>query len=273
MVKGSIALIDLDALLHIVANVQYTAGNRSNPGPVENHVLRFISTIQQSSKCEKAFMFYQGMDHTNFRNTILPEYKGHRTTSDALMTWKPTILEMFKESGAMCLTHLESDDAVSILADKYGWNKVTIISSDKDMLQVPALHYNPFKVGLSAEKRWINQNPSAALAFFWRQVLTGDSTDMPNHLCGIEGVGPTTAKKLCDVSDNYPKVIQEAYTKKYGSSEGFIRANRTYKMVRLLKLCGNDYISDAAQSEVKFLLEEHTKFEISIRNATQSLFS
>ena len=44
--KGQLtALLDLDALLHIVANVQFSAGNRSKPLEVKQHVQRFVSNI------------------------------------------------------------------------------------------------------------------------------------------------------------------------------------------------------------------------------------
>jgi 5'-3' exonuclease len=259
--KGQLtALLDLDALLHIVANVQFSAGNRSKPLEVKQHVQRFVSNICTNATDKDVVMFYQMAGHTNFRNTILPEYKGHRTTSDAVACWKPTILETFKELGAIGLRYIESDDAQSILAQHIGYDKVVIVTGDKDMIQVPTMIYNPFKGKLSAPDRWGNYSVYEANRFFWKQVLAGDPTDMPSSMCGIEGIGMGKADKLCDRQAPFMEIIQDAYTKKYGAKEGLTRAVRTYRMVRLLKLEGNTYINEQAQSELEWLLEGYKDY-------------
>jgi len=257
------ALLDLDAMLHIVANVQYSAGNRDKSLEVKQHVQRFVSNICTNATKKDVIMFYQKAGHTNFRNTILPEYKGHRTTSDAIACWKPTILETFKELGAVGLQHIESDDAQSILAQHIGYDKVVIVTADKDMIQVPTMIYNPFKGKLSAPDRWGNYSVYEANRFFWKQVLAGDPTDMPSSMCGIEGIGMGKAEKICDEQAPFMEIIQKAYTKKYGAKEGLTRAVRTYRMVRLLKLEGNAYINEQAQAELEWLLEGHKDYVIS----------
>ena len=45
MIKNLTAIVDLDSMLHIIANVQYSAGNRDNSTDVKNHVRRFIANI------------------------------------------------------------------------------------------------------------------------------------------------------------------------------------------------------------------------------------
>lgn len=266
------ALIDLDAMLHIVANVQFSSGNRDNSAGVSNHICTFVKSIQENCKCTHALMFYQGIGHTNFRNELLPEYKGHRTTSEAIALWKPTILDTFKGLGAFELQSLESDDALSILAEKIGYNNVVLVSSDKDMKQVPGTHYNPFMTTNDQEARWKTFSIFEAERFFWEQVLMGDSTDMPNSMCGIPGVGPATASKLCDDDLLYADVIKNAYTKKFGAAEGYKRANLTYMMVRLLKLKFNSYISKAAQDEVECVLNALHTHEIPLTNSIDELF-
>lgn len=248
------ALFDLDAMLHIVANVQYSAGNRSNETDVKNHIQRFIANVYTNAKCKEVIMFYQDHEHDNFRNEILPEYKSHRTTSDAIKLWKPAILDAFKEAGALGLKYIESDDAISVLAEDIGYDDVAIITSDKDMKQIPGSIYNPFKSNITAEERWQYINKEFAERFFWKQVLTGDPTDMPGHLCGIEGVGAKTAEKLLsDGTVPYVEIVQSVYENKYGK-DAFQRANLTYKMVRLLRKTGNEYVNQRALEEVNYLL-------------------
>lgn len=273
MTKNSVALIDLDAMLHIVANVQFKAGNLDNRETVKNHVSRFIYTIQQNCNCNKAYMFYQKEGHKNFRNIILPEYKGNRTSSDAIVHWKSTILEAFEEAGACGLSYIESDDIISVLAEKIGYKNVTIVSSDKDMKQVPGIHYNPYKITSVEADRWSNSSIYESNRFFWIQVLTGDPTDMPNTLCGIQGIGPAKAAAMCDDNQKpFIKVIQEEYTKKYGA-DGYARANLTYMMVRLLKLSGNGYVCKEGLEEVDKILNSYESFSIHISDPVEELFS
>lgn len=268
-----IALIDLDAMLHIICYVQYGSGNDGNEQAVIDHVKRFMSNVEKNCKCTHALPFYQDAGHTNFRNELLPEYKEDRVTKDAVKIWKPVIIDTFKELGAYRLQHLESDDAISALAQHIGYDSTVIVENDKDMLQVPGLHYNPFKRGLSNEDRWYNINMQEAGKFFWQQVLTGDSIDISADFCGIPGVGPVRAIKILDKDKvSYRKAVHSAYTHKFGAKEGFKRAKLTYKMVRLLKTNNNPYISDAAKNELDLVLSNYEKSMYEIKDELEQLF-
>ena len=258
MSKQLTALVDLDAMLHIIANVQWSAGNKDDEQAVENHVTRFISNVVVNADCKDAILFFQGSGHKNFRNELLPEYKQHRKTTEAIERWKPVILKGFTLNRALELKSIESDDAIGIVANQIGYDKVVIITSDKDMIQIPSLIYNPYKKNLSAEDRWYPAlSTEQAEAFFYQQVLTGDPTDMPGELCGIEGVGPATAKKMLDCDDDYPTILERAYTKKYGDA-GFARCKLTYKMVKLLRDSKASYLPPEAHAESEFV-EKHYK--------------
>jgi len=273
MAKSKLALIDLDAMLHIVSYVQVSSGNRDCSITTKTHVKSFINTIEKNSGCTTSIKFFQNLGHKNFRNEILPEYKGHRTTAEAVALWKPTILEAFKEVGGVALNYIESDDAISVVANVLKPDEIVIISSDKDMIQVPGTHYNPFKSNIAWEERWQKITRAVAERFFWEQVLTGDPTDMPSSMCGIEKCGPKTAKKLIsDIDLPILQIIGDAYTKKYGAKEGFIRANRTFKMVRLLKNRSNEYINAEAEAEVKMILQDFKSWVQPIEDDVLNLF-
>jgi len=268
-----LSIIDLDSMLHIVAAVQYGAGNRDRPSVVKGHVHRFISTICKNSGSEDVLMLYQNKDHKNFRNEILPSYKGHRVPSDAILCWKDTIIEAFNEAGAYPLNVIETDDAMSILAEYIGYSKVLLVTGDKDMQQVPTQFYNPFKTGLAFDDRWGSSTIYQANSFFWKQVLAGDPTDMPGEFCGIEGVGMKTAEKMCDNDLKFTEIVKNEYTKKYGKA-GFDRASLTYKMVRLLKLSDleHSYINDEALDEMHNLLDDHYRFFYKVKDTVADLF-
>lgn len=280
MAKPSLAIFDLDAMLHTVANVQFSAGNTGNAKAVKQNISRFINSIKASCKCDRYVMFYQIDGHQNYRKEILPEYKGHRTSSDAIKCWKPTICEAFAEEGAIGLQYIESDDACSVVAEHYGYKNCVIVTSDKDMAQVPCTQYNPFKRStpkkpIKPEDRWTGFNFPLATRFFWAQVLAGDSTDMPNEQCGIMGVGISTAYKRLDaVPDDQPylKTIQQEYTRKYGAAEGRKRAVVTYQMVRLLRLSGNEYAPVGAQDEVRLLVDAYPDFINTNKSGIEDLF-
>lgn len=268
-----ISILDLDSLLHIVAAVQFGSGNKDNPMKVKDHVHRFISTICKNSGSEEVILLYQTKGHKNFRNVILPEYKGHRTPSDQIIKWKDTIIEAFREAGGYALHHIETDDAMSILAELIGYDKVLLITGDKDMQQVPTSFYNPFKPNQKWEDRWGSADKFQANAFLWYQILTGDPTDMPSSLCGVEGVGMKTAVKLCDGDDPFGVTVQNVYNKKYGEA-GFARANLTYKMVRLLRLSDleESYACEDAIEESKLLVSRVESLKIPIRDEIAALF-
>ena len=240
-----IALTDLDSVLHIVANVQYKAGNRDNDKTVKAHVKRFIRTVEKNSGADRMLRFFQDKGHDNYRNEILPEYKSHRKKSDAIECWKPTIVEAFQEMHAIALTAIESDDAINVVARDLK-EEYTILSGDKDMLQIPGKHYNPFSPHLGKvqdPRRWKDIGPVEAERFLWQQIMTGDSVDMPNALCGIEGIGQVTAKKLIEKARKPSLAVSKAYVDKYGKTEGFNRANLTYKMVKLALLTDDEISS------------------------------
>jgi len=270
-----IALIDLDAMLHIVACVQFYSGNRDNDRITQNHIKSFINTIVKNSSCSSYILVFQGLDFKNFRKELLPEYKNNRVKSEAIQIWGDKIKEMFIAQNAFSLKYIESDDALSVLSKTIGYDKVIIITSDKDMKQIPVQIYNPYKANISIEDRWTTISLIEAYKFLNAQILTGDSTDMPNKLCGIEGVGLKTAYKILDsypAEMPYYEIIQKVYTKKYGAKEGFKRASITYKMVKLLSDF-TDYTSDVVNEEIKNLQLNYKLFINPVTNDVEELFS
>lgn len=141
----------------------------------------------------------------NFRNKVAKTavYKGNRTRP------KPKHLGFCKdyltiEYGAITTDGEEADDAMAIRATDLG--KDTIIASvDKDLLQIPCLHYNIVK------QTFTEVSESEGKRSFYCQVLTGDSTD---NIFGIYGIGPKKAEKLlkdCETDQEYWSTIVKAY--------------------------------------------------------------
>jgi 5'-3' exonuclease len=245
-----IAIIDYDPVVHVVANVQWSAGNRTDEQRVRDHVQSFVNTVRKNSNSENLIEFFQGMGHENYRKTLLPEYKGHRKKSEGVAKWKPIICDQLKKLGANELLQIESDDALMLYSEKCkkaGYDYL-IVENDKDLAMISGDHYNPFKAqpkGKPPLIRWYSFTPDQARYSLWQQAVTGDATDMPNEFCGMEGIGPAKAKKILGpLSDNvwmYPHRTMKAYVTKYGVGDGLRRMAITYDMVFLLRVPSEKY--------------------------------
>lgn len=116
--------------------------------------------------------------------------------------------------GAVVVNGIEADDAVAIEATSNP--SAIIVSRDKDLLQVPNIVYG-YACGKSPEKFMDVENGIDCAWFFFKQVLTGDTTD---NYSGIPGVGPVKADKIlsgCEtVTDMFNKTLF-AYVEHYGA--------------------------------------------------------
>ncbi len=119
------------------------------------------------------------------RIATLKVYKGNR--KDAARPWHYDDVRKFlmENYDTRMLSELEADDALAMMQ-----SEDTIIASiDKDLLQVPGLHYN-----------WVKDegcavSPQVGRKKKYIQVLTGDTTD---NIPGIFRLGEKGARKLLD---------------------------------------------------------------------------
>lgn len=88
---------------------------------------------------------------------------------------------------AMLVHDQETDDAISIAAHAASPIATpVIVGVDKDLLQIPGIHYNP-------NKGWATISPKLGECLLYRQCLTGDSTD---NIGGCYRIGAVKAKGL-----------------------------------------------------------------------------
>lgn len=122
----------------------------------------------------------------NFRRIVYPRYKAHREgqlVPKFLMEAKEALAA---EWDSLTIDYLEADDVMGILATKPD-TRYTIVTIDKDLLQVPGHHYNPDK----NKHEYVSENTGRTR--FYEQWLMGDATD---NIPGIRGVGPKKAHKM-----------------------------------------------------------------------------
>ena len=146
-------------------------------------------------------------DSKSFRNEIYPDYKANRPPPpEDLVPQFPLIRDATRAFSLPCIEEggLEADDLIASYARaaaKQGWD-VTIVSSDKDLMQLVSLGGDA--VGaidmLDTMKNQRISIPEVEEKFGVGPELVGDVLalmgDSVDNIPGIFGVGPKTATKL-----------------------------------------------------------------------------
>ncbi|MCW8826160.1 MAG: hypothetical protein OQK78_07020 [Gammaproteobacteria bacterium] len=174
--------------------------------------------IFRNTGADKYHLYLGGK--TNYRYDLFPDYKSHRKNYS-----RPVLLAQAKQYlidkyNAEVVEGIEADDAVSILCSNEP-NSI-LCSPDKDLDQVPCMHYDPNK----GEVYVIDEEIADACLYV--QILTGDSTD---SIPGVKGIGPKKAEKLLrGITDR--KEMWDICVKAHGSEES---ANLTASLVYVLR--------------------------------------
>ena len=125
----------------------------------------------------------------NFRKDIYAPYKGNRKKE--LTQEEKDFFEYaynYLKDGWKSVTadDMEADDLLAIWQTE---EPGIIVSIDKDMLQVPGLHYN------TRRKDYTNITEEEASLLLHTQVMMGDSTD---NIPGLKGIGKVKAAKVLE---------------------------------------------------------------------------
>lgn len=143
----------------------------------------------------------------SFREKLCPSYKLARSTMRRPANLNAAKQYLVNKYGAVCKAgEYEADDMLSMRAKEL--QDVGIIpiicSIDKDLMQVPGLHYDFVK------KAIVDVSVADGHRSFYRQLLTGDDID---GIVGIKGIGPVKAGKivnhLTNPFDMYCAVLKE----------------------------------------------------------------
>lgn len=155
---------------------------------------------------------------TNFRKTIYPEYKANRKGE------KPRHLADLKDYAISKLNAeispegLEADDMLGIEQDKQT-KATTICTLDKDLLQIPGLHFSWEISGPNWNRpdTWIEQTELEGMRFLYEQAIKGDTTD---NIKGIPGKGKVFAKKVLEKAES-EKEMFDIVRNLYSNDEEF----------------------------------------------------
>ena len=123
---------------------------------------------------------------SNFRFELVDNYKANRVGTERPVHLQAIRDHMVDNYEAVVSVGEEADDMIGIRATSIGPHAI-VASIDKDMLQIPCIHYNLWR------KTWTKVSEWEGLLFFYEQILTGDRAD---NIIGLKGIGPVKAKKI-----------------------------------------------------------------------------
>lgn len=161
---------------------------------------------------------------TNFRKEIYPEYKAQRSPVKPVHLLAMKEYALTKMNAVLSPQGLEADDMLGIEQDKVGFLEgkewysephytTTICSLDKDLLQIPGLHFQ-WEIGTSKWNKpdnWMTQTELEGYRLFYQQAIKGDPTD---NIKGIKGKGKVFAEKaLADCTSELEmfNVVRDLY--------------------------------------------------------------
>src|SRR3990167_227612 len=178
----TIALIDADLVAYRCA----ASAEKNDADIAMIRASRLLTDIISITDASTVKLYLSGS--TNFRKDVYPEYKANRERLVRPMHLQPVREYLVKEWGAEVTDGYEADDALGIASRIEG---TVTCSLDKDLLQLPGLHYNFVKdefVTIDLIQGWRN---------LYSQIVLGDRSD---NVPGYDGkMRPKWPKFLSEI--------------------------------------------------------------------------
>lgn len=181
--------------------------------------LNSLGRLMVNHRPTQVYVFFDGAESTNRKKRILPEYKKgrgtHRITNkfifrsadeehEAKLGQLRRLIEYLKflPVKTVIINGIEADDAISYVARQLE-HKSTIISSDKDFLQIVSDKisvYRPIEKVLYTPTVIKEKYKILPENFIIYKTLLGDKSD---NVDGVKGIGPKGVTKL------FPELLSE----------------------------------------------------------------
>lgn len=194
------------------------SAEKEDEGIARYYIERLLDDCLENLVADR-FQFYLTGD-TNFRFQVYFEYKANR-----LNTPKPRHLPAMRaflteKYNAIMSEGCEADDLLGIAQCAGSAEEpTTIVSLDKDLLQIPGRHYSWHIEGGTPDKRWVKPaklqevSKHQGLHWFYTQMLTGDVADNIKGVKGIGKVGATNMLSDPNLTENDMfEIVQNAYS-------------------------------------------------------------
>jgi len=183
---------------------------------------------------------------TTFRNEIYPEYKAHRPDPPPELVPQFGLIREATDALGVCKIEqpgFEADDMIAAYAKRFAeaGGRVTIVSSDKDLMQLirpgvemlDPIKQKPIREPEVAEKFGVPPEKVPDV-----QALIGDPTD---NVPGVPKIGPKTAAELIQAYGDLEGVLANASKIKQPMRRQMLEehADRARLSLRLVKLDDN----------------------------------
>ncbi len=203
-----------------------------------NMLFKLIEDSNSKDNLQKPTHFAVIFDSArkNFRNEIYSDYKGNRAEApEDLIPQFEYIRKSVKAFNlpSVELINYEADDLIATYTEqilKVG-AKVTIVSSDKDLMQLykkDVRIYDPMKNKFINEKDVLDKFGVNATKVIDVQSLAGDSSD---NVPGVPGIGVKTAAELINHYGNLEKLLDKAHEIKQNKRRETIIANKDKALI------------------------------------------
>lgn len=186
---------------------------RKSIEPVQN-ALFLVNNVMDKlmDRYKMDFEMYLSPSVGNFREKIatINKYKGNRDAQQRPKHYRAIAEYLVETYGAKYSVEQEADDDLGIRSTILGG--AVICSLDKDLDQLPGVHYNWVK-----EEEYAITKKEGTLNFY-SQVLSGDPTD---NISGLTGIGPVKARKMlgdATGSKDCWQVVLDAYQGEFGDN-------------------------------------------------------
>lgn len=130
----------------------------------------------------------------NFRKSIDANYKSGRKKSRKPLAYKAMVEWVQTQYTTLTIKDLEADDVLGLQS-----RGSIIVSWDKDMRQVPGMHYNP------VTDEQFEVTADEGYRYFLTQTLTGDRVD---GYTGLPGCGPVKAERILNADCSWAAVVR-----------------------------------------------------------------
>lgn len=176
--------------------------------------VNMLIRLLQDSKAESIIMVFDAA-RENFRNGIFPAYKQNRDeTPEDLIPQFPLIRRAAQAFGLPIAEKegFEADDLIATYAQKAhdAGHKVTIVSSDKDLMQLvgeDVRMYDPIKSRFIGPAEVVEKFGVLPEKVVDVQALAGDSVD---NVPGVPGIGIKTAAQLIEEYGDLDTLLERA---------------------------------------------------------------
>jgi 5'-3' exonuclease len=212
-------------------------------------VKHMIENIRKDVNADKVNIYLSSK--TNFRDGIatIQKYKGNRDQRRKPIHHEEIVKYLRKYCNAVTLANLEADDVladVQTSCNKAG-DETVIASNDKDLLQIPGLHYDFVK------KKKMRITPESGMRRLYCQMLTGDRTD---NIPGIYKVGPVTAEEILAEASTEEEYEAAVYT----AWDNYLTSDNTPEWLvaynGMNSIWYRDWKGDAVETELTTVLDE-----------------